>query len=67
MKSLSTPTAASSERSSSDDIIELYKQGVDRSLLRENLRRSVEERIRIASDLANGAEELRRAGQRARR
>jgi hypothetical protein len=58
--------AAPSERSSIDDIIDRYKQDVDRSLLRENLRRSVEARIRMASDLANAAEELRRAGQRVR-
>ncbi len=46
-----------------DEIIELYKQNVDRASLRENLRRSVEERVRNLMKLQEFAEELRRAGR----
>jgi hypothetical protein len=49
-----------------DPVVELYKQGVDRTLLRQNLRRSVDERILNLIDLQRLAEELRRAGQRSR-
>ena len=49
-----------------DPVVELYKQGVDRTLLRQNLRRSVDERILNLMDLQKLAEELRRAGQRSR-
>lgn len=49
-----------------DPVVELYKQGVDRTLLRQNLRRSVDERILNLMDLQQLAEELRRAGQRSR-
>jgi hypothetical protein len=49
-----------------DLVVELYKQGVDRTLLRQNLRRSVDERILNLMDLQRLAEELRRAGQRSR-
>jgi hypothetical protein len=49
-----------------DPVVEFYKQGVDRTLLRQNLRRSVDERILNLMDLQRLAEELRRAGQRSR-
>ena len=48
-------------------MIEAYKAGIDRSLLRENLKRSPEERIRNLVALQRTAEELRRAGRQARR
>ncbi len=44
-----------------DPVIEAYKKGIDRTLLRENLRLSVEERIRRLMELQEFAEELRRA------
>jgi len=50
-----------------DPVIEAYKKDVDRSLLRENLRRSVEERFRNLMNLQRAAAELRRAGREARR
>ncbi|HET8796613.1 MAG TPA: hypothetical protein VFO89_02935 [Thermoanaerobaculia bacterium] len=46
-----------------DPVIELYKQGVDRTLLRENLRRTPEERLRALQELQRFAEEVRRAGE----
>jgi uncharacterized protein (DUF3084 family) len=47
-------------------VIEAYKAGVDRTLIRENLRRSPEERVRALQELQRFAEELRRAGRRLR-
>ena len=54
-------------RSSIDDIIDLYKKDVDRTLIRENLKLTPEERLRKAQQMAKMAEELRAAGRRARR
>jgi len=54
------------ERSSIDDIIDVYKRDVDVSLIRERLKRSVEERLEDLMELQRFAEELREAGQRAR-
>lgn len=53
-------------RSSIDDIIDLYKKDVDRTLIRENLKLTPEERLRKAQQMAKMAEELREAGRRAR-
>ncbi len=44
-----------------DPVIEAYKQHVDRSLIRENLKRSVEERFLNLMELQRFAEALRRA------
>jgi hypothetical protein len=48
-----------------DPVIEVYKKDVDRTLLRENLGRSVEERLRDLMRLQRFAEEWREAGKRA--
>ena len=50
-----------------DPVVEVYKASVDRTLLRENLKRSVEERIRNLMALQRFAEEVRRAGKKHRR
>lgn len=49
-----------------DPVIEAYKKDVDRTLLRENLKLTVEQRLRNLMELQRLAEELRRAGQKAR-
>lgn len=49
-----------------DPVIEVYKRDVDRTLLRENLKLSVDERFRKLMALQRFAEELRRAGRAAR-
>lgn len=49
-----------------DPVIEAYKQDVDRTLLRENLRRSPEERWRNFLAAYNLVQEIRRAGAAAR-
>lgn len=46
-----------------DRVIEAYKQHIDRSLLRENLRLTVEERFKDLQQLQVFAGELRRARQ----
>jgi hypothetical protein len=52
---------------SPDPVIEAYKKDVDRTLIRENLKRSPEERARNLMALQRVAEELRKAGRRLRR
>lgn len=47
-----------------DPVIEVYKKDVDRTLLRENLKRTVEERLRDLMRLQRFADEWRRAGRR---
>lgn len=46
-----------------DPVIEAYKKDVDRTLIRENLRLSVEQRVEKLMRLQRFAEELRRAGR----
>jgi hypothetical protein len=48
-----------------DSVIEEYKKDIDRTLLRENLKLTVEERFRKLVAMQRFAEELRRAGRRA--
>ena len=48
-------------------VIEVYKKDVDRTLLRENLRRTVAERMANLVALQRLAEEARNAGRRLRR
>ena len=52
-------------RSSLDAIIETYKAGVDRSLIRRSLERTIDERFETLMQLQEFAEELRRAGRAA--
>lgn len=47
-----------------DPVIEAYKKDVDRTLIRRNLRLTVEERFRQLMDMQSFAEELRAAGRR---
>jgi hypothetical protein len=47
-----------------DPVIQAYKKDVDRSLIRENLRLSIEQRFEKLMRLQQFAEELRRAGRR---
>ena len=49
-----------------DPVIEAYTRDVDRTLIRQSLRRSVEERLEALIQLQRFAEELREAGRRAR-
>lgn len=47
-----------------DPVIEEYKKHVDRTLLRQNLRRSMDERWKVLTEATRLAEEMRRAGAR---
>ena len=49
-----------------DPVIEYYKQGVDRTRLRENLRRTVAERMELLMEMQRLHEEARRAGEKLR-
>lgn len=44
-----------------DPVVNAYKSGIDQTLLVENLRRSVDERLRINTELQLFGSELRRA------
>jgi hypothetical protein len=50
-----------------DAVIEVFKKDIDRTLLRENLRLTVEERVVKLQRLADFAGELRRAGRAKRK
>lgn len=50
-----------------DPVIEAYKKDVDRTLIRENLKLTVEQRFEKLMSWLEFAEELRRAGQKAAR
>ena len=47
-----------------DPVIEAYKKDIDRTLLRENLRLTVEQRFDNLMRLQDFAEELRKAGRK---
>ena len=49
-----------------DPVIEAYKKGIDVSLIRENLRLTVDQRFQQLMKLQEFAEELQRAGRKAR-
>ena len=50
-----------------DPVTEVYKRDIDRTLLRENLKLSVEDRLRQLMEHQRFADELQRAGRAARR
>jgi hypothetical protein len=50
-----------------DPVIEAYKKDIDRTLLRENLKLSPQERLLKFEQFMEYVEELREAGRRSRR
>ena len=50
-----------------DPVIEAYRKDIDRSLIRENLRLTVDQRFKQLMELQRFAEELQNAGRKARR
>jgi hypothetical protein len=48
-----------------DPVVDAYKKSLDRTLLRANLKLSVEERFLRLIELQRFAEELRKAGKKA--
>ncbi len=61
-----SPPMIPDSRFEPDPVIEAYKRDVDRTLLRENLRRSVAERLDNLLALQRLAEEARKAERRSR-
>jgi hypothetical protein len=51
-------------RTSMDDVIEEYKKHIDRTLIRENLRLTIQQRFENLMNLQAFAEELRGAARR---
>ena len=51
-------------RAPADPVVDRYKRDVDRTLLRENLKKSVDQRLRSLVELQETAAEVRRAGRR---
>lgn len=49
-----------------DPVIEAYKRDIDKTLIRENLKLTPEQRLLTLMELQRNAEELRRAGERMR-
>lgn len=49
-----------------DPVIERFKKDIDRTLLRENLKLTPEQRLQKLQDFVNLAAELREAGRRSR-
>ncbi len=66
MKRPAEPTGKDQGPLEPDPVIEAYKAGIDRTLLRQNLRRSATERLANLVALQRFAEEVRRAGRTAR-
>ena len=60
-----TSESAAAPRSSIDEIIEIYKKDVDRTLLREALRMTPDQRIRKLIELVRAGDRLREAGRTA--
>jgi hypothetical protein len=50
-----------------DPVVEAYKEGIDRTLIRENLKLTPEQRLLQLMKLQEFADELKEAGRRLRR
>ena len=50
-----------------DPVVEVYKRDIDRTLLRENLEKSVDDRIRSLVELQEFGDEVRRAVRKAKK
>jgi hypothetical protein len=61
------PAPAAGDGDSMSEVIDLYKRNVDRSLLRDRLKRTPEERLIDLMRMQRLAEEVARAGREARR
>ena len=72
MKERTQPSTVAPERNDlpppdyRDPVVEAYRKDVDVTLLRENLKLTVEERFQKFESVARYARELREAGERSR-
>ena len=62
----STTDIETAQREYTDPVVEAYKKDVDRTLLRENLKLSVDERFAKFESFMDCLLEMREAGRRAR-
>lgn len=67
MKATSSVRAEADEPLSSDPVIEVYKRDVDMTLIREQHRRSIDERVARMLGALRLSEQLAAAGRRGRR
>jgi len=67
LKKVSDKLAKKALKLEPDPVIEVYKKDIDRTLIRENLKLSVEERLLKLMELQRFATELRRAGREMRK
>jgi hypothetical protein len=63
--SCKTQRSSAPPRSSLDEVIDFYKKDVDRSLLREALKLTPDQRVRKLVELVRACEELRLSGEKA--
>lgn len=63
---MSDSTDDAKTRIAQDPVIEAYRKDIDRGLIRENLRLTVDQRFRQLMELQRFAEELQNAGRKAR-
>ena len=54
------------QTNTSDPVIEAYKKHIDRTLIRHNLRLTVDQRFRQLMELQRFAEQVQNAGRKAR-
>ncbi len=60
--SVARQLAVHDDRNMQSRLVERYKRDVDRTLIRENLNRTPEERLRALQEMQRFADEIRRAG-----
>ncbi|HSE39518.1 MAG TPA: hypothetical protein VLH08_02030 [Acidobacteriota bacterium] len=66
MNQIEQSIKSSDSKSIRDPVIEVYKRDIDRTLLRENLKLSVQQRFENLMALQRFAHELQRAGRKLR-
>ena len=66
MKTTPSHTSSGDDGVYRDPVIEAYKKHIDRTMLRENLKRTVQERVDAFIDFMKAREEFKRAGEAAR-
>ena len=64
---MAQPTHLGSTKIEPDPVIEAYRKHIDRTLIRENLRLTVDQRFQQLMALQRFAKELQNAGRKARR
>ena len=66
MEQIPPPVPMDDEGEYLDPVIEAYKKDIDRTMLRENLKLTVQERVDAFDEFMKAREECQRAGEAAR-